>query len=57
MAAPESARGEPHVELRNVSLVYGGGDDQTLAVDRVTMQVAKANSSPWSDRRAAANPR
>ncbi len=30
---------DPHVELRNVSLVYGGGDEQTLAVDRVSLRV------------------
>jgi len=30
---------EPHVELRNVSLVYGGGDEQTIAVDRVSLRV------------------
>jgi NitT/TauT family transport system ATP-binding protein len=41
MVAPATERGEPHVELRNVSLVYGGGDEQTLAVDRVSMQVGK----------------
>jgi NitT/TauT family transport system ATP-binding protein len=41
MVAPAIERAEPHVELRNVSLVYGGGDEQTLAVDRVSMQVGK----------------
>ncbi|MEA2949794.1 MAG: hypothetical protein QOI40_5124, partial [Alphaproteobacteria bacterium] len=38
--APATAQDKPHVELRNVSLVYGAGDEQTLAVDRVTLQVA-----------------
>jgi NitT/TauT family transport system ATP-binding protein len=28
-----------HVELRNVSVVYGEGDDQMLAVDRLNMEV------------------
>jgi NitT/TauT family transport system ATP-binding protein len=38
-ASPPAA--EPHVALRNVSLVYGGGEgEQTLAVDRVSLQVA-----------------
>jgi NitT/TauT family transport system ATP-binding protein len=41
MAAPAAPRTQPHVELRNVSLVYGGGDEQTLAVDRLAMQVAR----------------
>src|SRR5438105_2042830 len=41
IVAPMAERGEPHVELRNVSLVYGNGDEQTLAVDRLTMQVGR----------------
>jgi NitT/TauT family transport system ATP-binding protein len=31
----------PHVELKNVSLVYGEGDNQTLALDRLNMTVHK----------------
>jgi NitT/TauT family transport system ATP-binding protein len=41
MVAPASARDEAHVELRNVRLIYGSGDEQTLAVDRLTMQVGR----------------
>jgi NitT/TauT family transport system ATP-binding protein len=32
----------PHVELRNVSLVYGEDDDQMLAIDRVEMAVRRS---------------
>ncbi|MDO9434203.1 ABC transporter ATP-binding protein [Hydrogenophaga sp.] len=32
---------EAYVDLRNVSLVYGEGDQQTLAIDRLDLQVAK----------------
>jgi NitT/TauT family transport system ATP-binding protein len=31
----------PHVELRGVSLVYGEGDKQLLAVDRLDMSIAR----------------
>jgi NitT/TauT family transport system ATP-binding protein len=41
MIPPAPEVSEPYVALRNVSLVYGGGDDQTLAVDRVSMEVGK----------------
>ena len=54
--APAMERDEPHVglrsdvglrthvELRNVSLVYGAGDEQTLAVDRVSFELAKGET-------------
>jgi NitT/TauT family transport system ATP-binding protein len=41
IVVPATERSEPHVELREVSLVYGSGDEQTLAVDRVSLQVAR----------------
>ena len=36
---PAAADAVPHVELRGVSLVYGAGENQMLAVDRLDMRI------------------
>jgi len=38
---PSMDRREPHVELRDVSLTYSGGDDPIFALDRVSIKTAK----------------
>lgn len=49
-------QGPAFVKIDGVSLTYRLAEEETLAVEDLNIDIHKANSSPWSGHRAAANP-